>query len=987
MKNQTPDFLGLRTGMVLTVALAVLSLPLAPAAEAAVGYTYEMLWEGNNNQNPGAGEAYCPGVAINNRGDVVFRTSQVESAVPWVERTRVYVAWGGQSPEIIYELVTNNADPAPSALQCNARGLLGINDNGTVAVPVQWVDVDTEGNIVNFHDVGYVLVQRGVGRIRDLRGLQNSSGRVNEALQMAGWSTDTADRLTVTDGITSQSSALNTQTGRFSGLATINGAGQAAVGGFLGYSDPVTNVFRAIPPANLEGIAIGAQWAPNPLGYTDFYTPGINDRGWFTISTNFNNNAANPNPRVLLLSPAGQLFPVAQAEGSAFSNFWQTRGASSLGTSLNNFNRVSFAAQLDGGVFQAGSIFVGDGSGDSPRLALEGYDSGRIVLDDGREFEADWSNDVADHGVNSSNDLGEIAAAALGNLYADNGDYIGQRQVLLLARPAVGTEPGDPVLPNASDALPGRGWRLRPPVYLCASGCSRSWGRRIFFDPPVAVGYGFAADEAAVGAFTSVLVPAALAGGDDAFTVEFGSASAPLTAGQAFTFPTPVREFRISGIDPAEGLSPSFDAGAFVVGLTFTDDVTDEFSFTMIPDVIDTTDTDGDGVGDTFDNCPNVANAGQEDSDGDGIGDECDTAEADTTPPVITPIVSGTLGNNSWYTSDVSVSWTFVDNESTVSSSTGCGPSVVSADTSGTTFTCQATSEGGTNSQSVTVKRDATKPTLAFGAANPAANANGWNNGDVSFGFTTGDATSGVASATPASPVVVNGEGSARTASITVTDNAGNSETFATPAVNIDRTGPTVTITSPGNGASYLVGAQLLAGYSCSDGLSGVASCAGPVANGDAVDTSASGAFSFAVNATDQAGNTASRNHGYNVVDAGYSFGGFYWPVRNPPTVNVMKAGWIAPLRWSLLDSNGKVVADRKTFKSVSSRAVSCQSGAPSATVGESSSGGSTGLFYNPITRKFVYLWKTSSGWRGTCRVMTLELSDGQKKEAVFRFK
>jgi hypothetical protein len=109
--------------------------------------------------------------------------------------------------------------------------------------------------------------------------------------------------------------------------------------------------------------------------------------------------------------------------------------------------------------------------------------------------------------------------------------------------------------------------------------------------------------------------------------------------------------------------------------------------------------------------------------------------------------------------------------------------------------------------------------------------------------------------------------------------------------------------------------------------------------------------------------------------------------VKNPPTVNVMKAGWIAPLRWSLLDSNGKVVSDRSTFKSVSSRAVSCQSGAPSATVGESSSGGSTGLFYNPITKKFVYLWKTSSGWKGTCRVMTLELSDGQTQEAMFRFK
>ena len=40
-------------------------------------------------------------------------------------------------------------------------------------------------------------------------------------------------------------------------------------------------------------------------------------------------------------------------------------------------------------------------------------------------------------------------------------------------------------------------------------------------------------------------------------------------------------------------------------------------------------DSDGDGVGDDVDNCPAVANPGQEDSDGDGIGDACDA------PPVL----------------------------------------------------------------------------------------------------------------------------------------------------------------------------------------------------------------------------------------------------------------------------------------------------------------------------------------------------------------
>lgn len=166
----------------------------------------------------------------------------------------------------------------------------------------------------------------------------------------------------------------------------------------------------------------------------------------------------------------------------------------------------------------------------------------------------------------------------------------------------------------------------------------------------------------------------------------------------------------------------------------------------------------------------------------------------DTTPPVITPTIVGTEGDNDWYTSNVKVTWVLTDGESAITSQTGCGEVNVITDQSSTTYTCSATSSGGTASVPVTVKRDATAPTVSAGQPTGTPGLDDWYTTDVTVPFTASDLGSGLLDATQASfNVTSSTTGSAVTIpSGTIKDNAGNTNS-ASVAVKIDKVDPTIT--------------------------------------------------------------------------------------------------------------------------------------------------------------------------------------------------
>jgi hypothetical protein len=257
----------------------------------------------------------------------------------------------------------------------------------------------------------------------------------------------------------------------------------------------------------------------------------------------------------------------------------------------------------------------------------------------------------------------------------------------------------------------------------------------------------------------------------------------------------------------------------------------------------------------------------------------------------------------------------------------------------------------------------------------------GWWGDHVTVSF-SGSTDPVLADTSPGSGVATNGSpqtfttSGAHTATVHSSDHAGNDSTDASLTVHVDADPPVVGF--GGCPATVLLGSTTDLGWTASDAESGLAT---PSSGSVHVDTATVGERTLTAGATDNVGHHVTATCVLHVI---YDFSGFSGPVDNPPASNTVSAGAAVQIAFSLHGDQGLgIIAPGYPV----SAQITCGTN-PTLTTGQATSAVKPGLGYSPGgTGRYVYPWKTSNAWSGTCRQLVLKLDDGTYHRANFRFR
>ena len=272
----------------------------------------------------------------------------------------------------------------------------------------------------------------------------------------------------------------------------------------------------------------------------------------------------------------------------------------------------------------------------------------------------------------------------------------------------------------------------------------------------------------------------------------------------------------------------------------------------------------------------------------------------------------------------------------------------------------------------VTTPPDASPPEVT-GTATTEPSSNGWYDDDVTVTWTATDDQSPVEDP-PDTALTDEGEDLTAT-SEEVCDAAGNCATGTLEGIDIDRTPPSVQLTGPADGSTYVVGAVPGAGCTASDVLSGLASPCTTTTTGGL--SNGVGSFVSTATATDRAGHPAQASAAYAVH---YRFDGFQQPINDPRTspsapVSVFRAGDTIPVSFTLRRNNGTVITPADAPRWVTP----VRGNATSARVNENVASGkaSTGSTYSWRKDHWQFDWSTKKLSAGYEYRIGAQLDDG----------
>lgn len=357
----------------------------------------------------------------------------------------------------------------------------------------------------------------------------------------------------------------------------------------------------------------------------------------------------------------------------------------------------------------------------------------------------------------------------------------------------------------------------------------------------------------------------------------------------------------------------------------------------------------------------------------------------DTTPPVVADHgdelaeATGPTGAVVDYTDPTALD--AVSGTTDVSCSPDSGSTFALGDTVVTCSSTDAAGNTGYNTFTVTVS-DTTPPVLDA-QADITAEATGPGGANVSYDtpgatdLVDPDVTVGCI---PSSGVLVALDDS-QEVTCTATDDAGNSAESTFTLYVVDTTAPTLTV--PANitaTATSASGATVSYTATASDLVDGdVTPDCSPLSG----STFAPGTTTVSCTATDAHGNTSAAQT--FTVTVSFGFNGFFAPVDNGGVLNTIKGGQSVPMKWAIPNGSGGFISSLAVVSKVGQVPFACTATAPTDDIEATSTGG-TSLRYDTTANQYIYNWQSPKG-AGNCYKVTVHLTDGSSKSALFKTK